>query len=463
MPLTPDPKRVLATPEKRFFISMIVKDIELIPAILDLVDNSIDGAKRLTSQQAKDRFKGLHVHLTLDPERFIIVDNCGGITAQHARDYAFRFGRPKGVHGADGEVGQFGVGMKRALFKLGAAFWIESTSERSSFVLPVDVDEWADDDHSTDWTFEFEEVDETTVHPASELGTTIEVTKLRASVSQDFENDGFLSRLRSALELRHQEALQQGIELKLNDVTLRPIIPVLRLSTEFRPIHIERSIGDNGGSVKMALFAGVETQEADDPDDDSDAEAFRQQSKAGWYLFCNDRLLLAADQTALTGWGSAAAAYHPQYRLFRGYVYLTADNSALLPWNTTKTGVDEDSAIFRQVQSEMWDALRMVQAVLNRAKKERQERDPDDRPVLSAMTAATAVRIRDLPISETFSVPDDPPPPRPRRTTSNTKRIAYNVDLSDFTKVAAELGTESAPDVGRKTFSYFYEHEVPEE
>ena len=40
-------RRVEATPEKRFFVSMLVKDIELIPAIVDLVDNSIDGAKRL--------------------------------------------------------------------------------------------------------------------------------------------------------------------------------------------------------------------------------------------------------------------------------------------------------------------------------------------------------------------------------------------------------------------------------
>ena len=104
----------------------------------------------------------------------------------------------------------------------------------------------------------------------------------------------------------------------------------------------------------MALYAGVEGRDGDEPgDDDSDAETFKQPSRAGWYLFCNDRLLLAADQTALTGWGVAAAAYHPQYRLFRGYVYLTATDSSLLPWNTTKTGVDEDSSIFRQVRSEV--------------------------------------------------------------------------------------------------------------
>jgi hypothetical protein len=459
-----DPKRVEATPEKRFFISMLVKDIELIPAILDLVDNSIDGAKRIRPKtKAANRFSGLHVRLEADSKRFYIEDNCGGIEASHAREYAFRFGRAKGVQETAGEVGQFGVGMKRALFKLGSAFWIDSTAAHSSFVLPVDVDEWAKD-RSPDWSFEFQEVDEKTEHPGDECGTKIEVTGLHPSVSADFNNDAFLSRLRAALELRHQEALQKGIELKLGGVTLKPIVPSLRSSDRFRPVHIERNIHSNGGgAVHMSLFAGVEGGKAvaDVGEDDGEGESFKQPSRAGWYLFCNDRLLLAADQTPLTGWGTAGAAYHPQYRLFRGYVYLTAADSSLLPWNTTKTGVDEDSPVFRKVQSEMFEALRMVQAIMNRAKTERQDRDPDDRPVLAAMNAAPSVTLRSVPESDTFIVPPDPP--RRRRTANTSKRIAYSVDIAVFTRVAAELGTDNGADVGRMTFQYYFEREVPED
>lgn len=441
---------------------MLIKDIELIPAILDLVDNSIDGAKRLRPDVTGDgRFGGLHVRLELDTARFIIEDNCGGIDVSHAREYAFRFGRPEGVHGSEGEVGQFGVGMKRALFKLGSAFWVESVAAHSSFVLPIDVNEWAAD-RSADWKFEFDEVDETTEHPEDDRGTKIEVTSLHTSVAADFANDRFLSRLRAALELRHQEALQHGIDLKLGDVTLNAIMPTLRSSEEFRPLHVERDICENGGTVHMELYAGVEGRDPDEPgDDDSDAARFKQPSRAGWYLFCNDRLLLAADQSPLTGWGASAAAFHPQYRLFRGYVYLTASNSSLLPWNTTKTGVDEDSSIFRRVQGEMFDALRMVQAVLNRAKAERQDRDPDDRPVLVAMSSAPAARLREVPESETFVVPEDPP--RRRRTAATNKKISHSVNVGDFAKVAGELGTDNGADVGRMTFAYFYEREVPEE
>src|SRR3712207_2413030 len=103
----PDPYRVEATPEKRFFISMLVRDIELIPAIVDLVDNSVDGAKRLRPGEGNGRFGGLFVRLTVNEKTFRIEDNCGGIEVSHARNYAFRFGRAEGVHGPQGEVGQF--------------------------------------------------------------------------------------------------------------------------------------------------------------------------------------------------------------------------------------------------------------------------------------------------------------------------------------------------------------------
>src|SRR4051812_10996539 len=111
-----DPLKVNAKPTKDFFISMLVRDIELFPAIADLIDNSLDGARSL---RGSSRFDGLRVDVTVEPERFVIHDNCGGISVTTARDYAFRFGRPEGFTPIAHSIGQFGVGMKRALFKLG--------------------------------------------------------------------------------------------------------------------------------------------------------------------------------------------------------------------------------------------------------------------------------------------------------------------------------------------------------
>ena len=445
-------RRVEASPEKRFFISMLVKDIELIPAIIDLVDNSVDGA---TGLRGHGDFGGLRVATTAEPERFEISDNCGGIPTDVARHYAFRFGRPEGFDAVERSVGQFGVGMKRALFKLGRAFEIESTTATTRFRLSVDVDEWAADP-APDWSFTFDEVDDA-YQPNSpdEIGTTISVTRLHASVRDDFALTQILAALRTDLQLRHQRALESGLAITVNGEALVARPPVLLLSEDVRPIKKRFTVTVDGGEVEAELVAGL----AGGPDDDRDegeAEEFRRPSEAGWYVFCNDRLLVAAERSSLTGWGTAAAAYHPQFRRFRGYVNLWADDSGLLPWNTTKTGVDRDSRVFRAVQSEMETALQNVLAVINRAKKERQERPAEDRPLAAALSAALETPLADIPPSDAMQVPAVP------RSRPDTQRITYNVDRGEYERAREELGAETAPDVGRATFRYFYEREVAE-
>src|SRR5689334_19115441 len=100
------PSIIEASPTKDFFISMLVKDIELIPAISDLVDNAVDGAKR----ESQDSFDGYSVRIDLDSQQFRISDNCGGISVEIAQKYAFRFGRPEQMTPTPRSVGQFGVG-----------------------------------------------------------------------------------------------------------------------------------------------------------------------------------------------------------------------------------------------------------------------------------------------------------------------------------------------------------------
>ena len=86
-----DDNRIQADPTKEFFIGMLTKDIPLTRAIIDLVDNSVDGALRL---HPDNNYEGLWVDIKLNGREFIIEDNCGGIPLEIAQRYAFRFGRP---------------------------------------------------------------------------------------------------------------------------------------------------------------------------------------------------------------------------------------------------------------------------------------------------------------------------------------------------------------------------------
>lgn len=40
-------RTINANPTKEFFVNMLVRDIQLKQAVIELIDNSIDGAKRI--------------------------------------------------------------------------------------------------------------------------------------------------------------------------------------------------------------------------------------------------------------------------------------------------------------------------------------------------------------------------------------------------------------------------------
>jgi hypothetical protein len=451
--MSDDQQQVIdASPQRRFFVEMLTRDIELAPAIMDLVDNSADGAKRLRPEQGPNRYEGLSVHLELSGERFVIKDNCGGMSVELARDHAFRFGRSEDAPTVPGEVGQFGIGMKRALFKMGDRFTVESTAEASKFSLSVDVAEWAAE-NSPEWEFRFDEVEEGIETDEDERGTKITVEALRDLVKQDFDQELFVNRLRRQLSMRQLRLLQQGLQINVNGVDLQAPQPILLSGEEFRPIHVEKELPVNGNSLSLRLWAGLADAGGDD-DDVDDAEKYRGEAPAGWYVFCNDRLLLYADKSRLTGWGAEAAAYHPQYRRFQGYVLLDGD-ARYMPWNTTKTGVDEDSRVFREVQNEMFDALQKVQAVINRLKKERRQGDADQRPAIEALDASEPKQLEDLSPSTSFVVPAPAPDPP-----ATAQWIRYQVDLDDFKRVAESVDASAPSDVGRATFDWYLEEQV---
>src|SRR5690348_9458536 len=94
---------VRSTPAKSFFVSMLTRDIELADAILDLLDNCVDGALRSRTEEltAKDSLEEYWAHIDFDETMFRIEDNCGGIPWKLAKDYAFCLGRPEAAEEYD--------------------------------------------------------------------------------------------------------------------------------------------------------------------------------------------------------------------------------------------------------------------------------------------------------------------------------------------------------------------------
>ena len=63
---------VYANPVKSFFVEMLTRDIELSDAILDLLDNCVDGILRTINKAGKTPYKGFEASITLNKNYFKI-------------------------------------------------------------------------------------------------------------------------------------------------------------------------------------------------------------------------------------------------------------------------------------------------------------------------------------------------------------------------------------------------------
>ncbi len=456
---------VKATPHKRFFIDMITRDISLEACVLDLIDNSVDGATRTSDDTpAKSkapkphplssggtRYKGYKIDVKCSPTSFRIHDNCGGISVKIAREYAFNFGRDPGEHTeADTEagIGIYGIGMKRALFKMGRQFGLESHTEDDAFVMDVDVDKWAADVQNWDLKLMIAK------KPAKEPGTTIEVGRLRYGVAQEFGTTGFTTRLIDAAARTYAAFLDQGLEMRVNGTSVKPTDFGFLDGQGFRPLH-ERSseqVASPSGKgkksdVELEIWAGAASgigSSRPDVGEDDDTSLW------GWYVLCNNRVVLSADKTERTGWGLPPfPQWHPQYNGFIGIVSFRSDEPYSLPWTTTKNDIDIDSVIYRKARGRMQTAAREY-IKYSRVRKA----NPESAKKIER--AASSVKLTELSKVQPMKTPPIP------GTTQGTVNIAYQKPKRQVAKVAAALGDPSlsASQVGIQTFDYYYSNEV---
>ena len=444
-----NPNIINASPTKEFFIHMLTRDIPLTRAILDLVDNSVDGARRLRPEGNYDR---LWVRIELDSKHFRIADNCGGISVEVAREYAFRFGRPKEAEGTPGSMGQFGVGMKRTFFRLGRHFVVRSTTTDSRFTVDVDVDKWmADGDSPESWHFKFTELETGLRIKEKDTGTVIEVDRLLQNVADAFSLGNFQSRLAEEMSHAHALTLDRELAITLDRLPIKHDPQELFASKLLKPGYVEKSYtsevlaGKSGPPVQVKLYAGVSERSLHD---------------GGWYVFCNGRLVLRADQTDMTVWGerNQMRMYHPDFAFFRGFAYFDSDDGSLLPWTTTKTGVDTDAPIYKAVQREMIEMTKPVLAFLSQLAKEKAMEGPEG-PLEKAITTAHTTQVQSVTRPSAFVAPAPPPMPTgPRR-----QRIQYDKPLTEVEKAKKLLKVRSFTAVGEKTFEYFMKYEGDED
>ncbi|HUT35267.1 MAG TPA: ATP-binding protein [Planctomycetota bacterium] len=446
-----------ASPTRALFIEMLTRDIGLIPAIVDLVDNCVDGARLL---RGKASFDDLCVRVETSPGELRVVDNCGGIDADVARAYAFRFGRPPGAPFVPHSIGRFGVGMKRAFFKVGKHFRVQSRAARSHFVVDVDVEKWAHADKSKEqvpWEFPFEVFEENLAQaPEDKRRTEITITRLHDDVADLFKQTSFEKRLAAEIESRLQTAIVSGLAITLNQLPVDRKPLELLDQVQLLPAYRQCVYGTGRERVTVKLYCGLGPSVPPE--------------LAGWHVFCNGRLVLKGDKTRDTGWdtvvvqegGEKIPGFHPQFHRFRGYAYFDCDDAGCLPWNTTKTALNTDSPVYRAVALEMKSLMRPVIDFLNRLKEEKQgQQDPGEKgPLEILVESAVPKPVGDVATRSAFDMPKVRIPKKPKGPVM--QRIQYDKPLEQVSRAKLALGVRSFKEVGEKTFEYWYDSECPE-
>ena len=438
--------RINGKPTKDFFVSMITRDINIEESILDLLDNSIDGANRINNES----YQGLFVKITLNKNEFILEDNCGGFSLETATKYAFRFGRPPGMVAQGGSVGRFGVGMKRALFKIGNLFEVESKSDSDHFQVDVDVNEWKekiiknedpkDTEINEDWSFDYVLVNDDNRNLETK-GTFIKVTNLHQDVVDQFEDIHFKRSLTNAIENLLSFSLEKGIKISLNGKDI--IKKDIRIFTDqTSPYQME--LEKNG--VKYKVIAGL--GETGHPD------------KAGWYIYCNERLVLTANQNEITGWGvNGNPKFKSDFAMFRGVVFMEAEETIKLPLTTTKKGIDSSSASYRFIlpfmNSAMWDVLSFL-------KKVRKFDDPNSYRLSLQDSQSKSVSIVNLKSNKIEETKKFIPPSidlDKLAEKSDYTRIAFNYNKEKVESAKKHFGAKTYKQLGEGTFEYYLKME----
>jgi hypothetical protein len=428
---------------------MFTRDISLEDCILDLIDNSIDSLLRtqqIDIEKQVFRPEGkrssatpVRIKVTYSDDEFRIEDNCGGIGLENAREDIFCFGHREAP---SGKLGVYGIGLKRAIFKLGNWIEVESHTLSDGFRVTIDVLEWKkkDDDIAEDWKFPLVVLKATTSE--EKAGTTIIVTQLRKEVRNRLREPTLERALHLLIAQTYSVFLDSSVEVLINGKKVqRQPIPFGK-SPDLKP-GFDR-FEEQGVRVTLAAMLASRDENGEWP-----------QEVAGWYVLCNGRVVVNADQTELTGWGTPA--FVSKYRGFIGIALFVSKNPLALPWTTSKRGVNREAGIYQSARNRMKGLARPVLTFLNKMYPGDLLEEPAGRAI------AESVQTTDFRLALKSARPG-PFTAKDKRAKKTTTRVQYDAELRDLARVRKRLQepAKSASDIGKYTFEYFLKVECAE-
>jgi len=437
----------MARPRKRFFIEMFTRDISLNDCILDLVDNAVDGFVRQRGVDLTDPIAAVgsgiepaRISIKLDADEIAISDNCGGIPLELALKEVFNFGHGES-HDNTGQLGAYGIGLKRAIFKIGKLFEMTSRTRKDGFRVTVNLDDWAKNDQTLeDWSFPLTPI--AGAASDDQTGTSIIVRGLHPDIKTLLGTSAFRNTLTLSISRTYALFLDHFVKLDIDSTPVTATQIPVASETEFTPSR--ESWDENGVSVTLMATLMPRT-----------SDTSWQSESAGWYVICNGRAVLSADRTDITGWntpGLMPIFHSSKHRGFVGLAIFASKDPLLLPWTTTKRGLNRESTVFLRARERMGKVASPILALFNKVYSSDETKEVPDMDRIAQGDVSTLI-ARGSP-NVNFA-------PSATVRIKSTTHVQYDAENADLVLIRKRLRNPgmAASQIGIHTLGYFLKQE----
>jgi hypothetical protein len=427
---------------KQFFTEMFTRDITLEDCVLDLIDNSIDsyllklgisipqlifGPDQNGAKQELGK-----IEVTCNEHQIKVVDKCGGIPRDRAQDEIFCFGHDQSD--LAGKLGAYGVGMKRALFKIGNEFHVSSRTATEGWEVSLTVDDWV---NTEAWRVPIKFIEG--AGSEKQAGTSITITDLREEVALRIKEGGVPKNILNDAATTYPYFLNRCVKLRINATDVEP-----------KPIILGEMDGVVGAAREKLNYNGVNVNLVA-----TVAPGERTTEEAGWNILCNGRAVVRANKGDLTGWGSDLASFQPKYRSFVGIASFESNVPLNLPWTTTKRNINRESGVFIHTRNLMITMSKPIVTFLNSQYPSSPTSEAGD--IRNAVGAVKPVSFREIASKPRsgFSYT----PPKKKEKMMDWVRFQAPVALLDKIRRHLRRPSMSASEICRHTLDHFVKTE----
>ncbi len=333
------------TPE--YARSSLVRDIDCKDSILDLIDNSIDSIRTSVLSDDGDvddngmvvDFSGYEINIGFDKKSFYIEDNGAGIDPIAMQERLLVIGE---MSNKDYGIGRFGVGLKRALLKIGNKYRIETSWSGEIYLIEFTANELTDANKNI--IAKYIKIDESPSY------TQIRIFDMSEdAIREIFQTEEWRNYLSREIGIRYSIFIKKGLVIKYRNVPIEAYCPGLR---QYKSITVQDATLEGvPHGIKVKICAGLhEKYIFEEEVSHNVANANKELTgEYGWYYVCNDRVIKIACIEEKYGWSKR---WHPEYYGFVGWIYFSG-NAKDLPWNTKKTDIDPSSEVFVSVKDDL--------------------------------------------------------------------------------------------------------------